>query len=125
MFVGGGGGGTSPRKVLHKDKKVPHIEKKWQRGPHMVKKAPHKEKNVAKRPLHEEKIVKKRTYSKTKKFQGGWACAYFCLLPYSCPPPCERPMIQSLFDIVKSDKIVFNCTPPIFQKYMMMHTTVL
>ena len=39
------GGGVKPKKVPHKDKKASH----------MVKRAPHKEKNVAKRLPHGEK----------------------------------------------------------------------
>ena len=47
IFVGGGGGGP---------KKDHHIEnKKSKKSPHMVKQAPHNEKNIAKRPPLEKR----------------------------------------------------------------------
>ena len=39
-------------------KKTPTMEKRQQKGPHMVKNAPHNEKNVAKRAPYGEKVAK-------------------------------------------------------------------
>ena len=68
-------------------KKFPYGEK----APHMVRKAPHKEKNVAKNaPIMEKSGQKTPPYSK-KKLWGGERTAYSCQPP---PPPLRAPMAK-------------------------------
>ena len=62
-FLGGGGGGQAPEKPSLKTKRPPTRRKRHQKGPHMVKKAPHKEKDGAKRHQIEQKIAKRPPYS--------------------------------------------------------------
>ena len=80
-FRGGGGGSGKLTKGPHMEikvaiKKFPYGEK----APHMVKKAPHKEKNVAKKAPIMEKSGQKAPHI-AKKNYGGERTAY------SCPPP--------------------------------------
>ena len=86
---GGGGGGSGklkkgpPMEIKVAIKKFPYGEK----APHMVKKAPHKEKNVAKKaPIMEKSGQKAPPYSKKKNYGGGGERTAYCCHPTPPPP---------------------------------------
>ena len=51
--------GVKPKKAAIKTEKAPYMEENVAKPPHMMKKAPPKKKNIAKRSPHAEKVAKR------------------------------------------------------------------